>query len=142
MSAEIFGTCISVETEHHQEMSIIVAWNPSARPSNTSRCRSPSHGTRAAPTYVRPTALAPKTRRTVPKQRLLAPKKGTSRLCSTEIGRALVGPKPSVERRAAHILCSPSDTYEWLDLSQLQRQVVLLDFRGSCSTKTGSLHFP
>jgi hypothetical protein len=41
----------------------------------TRRCRSPSHGTRAAPGYVRAIALAPKTRGTEPKQQVLTPKK-------------------------------------------------------------------
>ena len=45
------------------------------RPNCTRRCRSPSHGTRAAPGYVRAIALAPKMRGTAPKQQVLAPKK-------------------------------------------------------------------
>ena len=123
------------------------------RPSTTRRCRSSSHGTRvrdrATPADVDHRRMEPE-RHPDTSTRLHSRQKQEERRQNSDYSRqkkerrgcVLLGPKPSVERRAAHILCSASDTYEWLDLSQLQRQVVLLDFRGSCSTKTGSLHFP
>jgi hypothetical protein len=66
MSAEIFGTCILVETEHHQEMSITVPWNPSGtqiRPPDCTRAKNKKNGAKTATTRA---------------------KKGTPRLCSTE----------------------------------------------------------